>query len=139
MRAGRSLTGGAGETVTLDFTLWPKAPDAPASAWDSASADGKQLTLTHILDVGPSSEARRVWVRTFEKDGRRWAYLSSAANADRSRVDREKYPVAAFLQWTAPPATFVFEAARAAGSPPGTEATALDVTLDNPHKPRRIL
>jgi len=129
------------ESVTLDFSMWPKDPKAPASAW-APGQTGKQLVLTRILDVAPGSDARRAWVRTFEKEGHRWGYLSEKAQAERTAADREKYPVAAVLQWPgtadSTPVTLLFEAARAAGTPPGNETTALSITLDNPHKPRRF-
>lgn len=135
--SGRKIVySSAGESVTLDFTMWPKDAAAPASAWQTPGNEGKHLVLTHILDVAPGSDARRAWVRSLEKDGRRWAYLSPQADAARPSADRSKYPVAAYLQWTSPPATFLFEAARATGTAPGAEMTALDVTLDNPHTPR---
>jgi hypothetical protein len=136
---GKTLTYASGaESVTLDFTLWPKDLAAPASAWEAAGPEGKQLTLTHILDAAPGSDARRSWVRSFEKDDRHWAYLPATADAARPAAERSKYPVAALLQLAKPPATLLFEAARAAGTPPGTEMTALDITLENPHKPRRF-
>ncbi len=142
--AGKKVSyGDAGESVALEFTPWPKDPDAPASAWEANGSAAKHLVLTHILDVAPGSDARRVWVRTFEKkDGKRWAYLPEKAAAERPAEDRAKYPVAAFLQWPpsagAAPVTFLFKAARAAGTPPGSEATALDILLENPHRPRRF-
>lgn len=141
--AGKKITyGGAGESVTLEFAMWPRDPEAPASAFRAESAAEKHLVLTHILDVAPGSEPRRSWVRTFEKDGRHWAYLSEKALAERPAAERAKYPVAAFLQWprssSSAPVTFLFQAARAAGAPPGSETTALDVFLDNPHQPRRF-
>ncbi len=126
------------ESVTLEFALWPKDPAAPPSAWESPDPQGKHLVLTRILDAAPGSDARRSWVRSLETDGQHWAYLSPSADAARPAADRSKYPVAAVLQWTNPPATLLFEAARAAGTPPGTEMTALDITLENPHKPRRF-
>ena len=123
--------------MSLEFTLWPKDPAAPASAWESASPEGKHLVLTQIRDVAPGSDARRAWVRGFEKGGH-WAYLTPEADAARPAADRTKYPVAAFVQWTSPPATVLFEAARPPGTPPGTEKTELSITLDNPHQPRRV-
>jgi hypothetical protein len=132
-----SYTAG-GESVTIDFTLWPKDPAAPASAWETAASEGKHLVLTGIRDVAPGSDARRAWVRGLEKDGRHWAYLTPQADAARPSADRAKYPVAAVVQWTSPPATLLFEAARATGTPPGNEMTELSVSLDNPHKPRRF-
>ena len=63
---------------------------------------------------------------------------SPQADAARPAADRTKYPVAAVVQWTSPPATVLFEAARAPGSPPGNESTELSILLDNPHKPRRF-
>jgi len=141
--AGKRIVYKAGtETVTLDFSMWPKDPKAPASAWAPGQTAGKQLVLTQILDVSPGSDARRAWVRTFEKEGRRWGYMSAEGQAERAAADREKYPVAAVLQWPgtadSAPVTFLFEAARPAGAPPGNEATALSISLDNPHKPRRF-
>lgn len=137
--SGRQIVySSAGESVTLDFAMWPKDADAPASAWQRPGNEGKHLVLTHILDVAPGSDARRAWVRSFARDGRRWAYLSPQADAARPSADRAKYRIAAYLQWTSPPATFLFEAARAVGSAPGDEMTALDVTLDNPHSPRHF-
>jgi len=138
--AGKRITyGGAEESVTLDFTMWPKDSNAPASAWESADTSNKRLLLTHILDVAPGSDARRNWVRTFEKEGRHWAYLSEKAMAQRPAAERSRYPVVAFLQWPgssgSAPVTLLFQAARPAGSPPGKEATVLEVFLENPHKP----
>jgi len=139
--AGKRITyGGAEESVTLEFTMWPGDPNAPASAWQSADASDRRLLLTHILDVAPGSDARRAWVRTFEKEGRHWAYLPEKAMAQRPAAERARYPVVALLQLPASsgsaPVTFLFQAARPAGSPPGNETTALDVFLENPHKPR---
>jgi hypothetical protein len=130
--------GSGGESVTLEFTLWPKDPAAPPSAWETAAAEGKHMVLTRIRDVAPGSDARRAWVRSLEKDGRHWAYLSQPADAARPAADRSKYPVSAFVQWTLPPATLLFEAARPSGTPPGNERTELSIFLDNPHKPRRF-
>jgi hypothetical protein len=130
--------GSGGESVTLEFTLWPKDPAAPASAWETAATEGKHLVLTRIRDVAPGSDARRASVRGLEKDGRHWAYLSPPADAARPAADRSKYPVAAFMQWTSPPATLLFEAARTPGTPPGNEMTELSIFLDNPHKPLRF-
>lgn len=138
---GKRITyGAAGESVTLDFTMWPGDSNAPASSWESADTSNKRLLLTHILDVAPGSEARRDWVRTFEKEGGHWAYLSEKAMAQRPAAQRARYPVVAFLQWPGSsgsfPVTFLFQAARPAGTPPGKETTALEVFLENPHKPR---
>ena len=126
------------DSVTLEFGLWPRDPAAPASAWEAAGADGKHLVLTALRDVAPGSDQRRAWVRSLEKDGGHWAYLSPQAEAARPAAERTKYPVAAFVQWTSPRATVLFEAARAPGTPPGTEMTELSILLDNPHKPRRF-
>ena len=140
---GKRITYSDGDArVELALTLWPIDSAAPASAWDPDSKSPKRLTLTHICDLAPGSDERRAWVRSYEKEGHRWAYLSEKASAQRTAEDRAKYPVAAWLQWsrtgkTEPWATFLFQAARPAGSPPGVEGTALDVYLENPHRPRR--
>jgi hypothetical protein len=136
---GRTVTyTGGGESVKLQFAMWPKDPGAPASAWEAGSAAEKKLVLTRIEDVAPSSEPRRAWVNSLTREGNGWAYLSPKADASRPAGDRAKYPVAASLQWRNPPATLLFQAARAAGTPPGSEMTALEITLENPHKPRRF-
>lgn len=141
--AGKKIKfGGAGESVTLEFTMWPKDPNAPPSVWREPGASDKHLVLTHVLDVAPGSEPRRAWARAFEKEGRHWAYLSEKALAERPAEQRGKYPVAAYLQWAgsagSAPVTFLFQAARRPGTPPGTETTALDIFLENPHRPRRF-
>ena len=124
-----------GRSVTLEFSPWPSDPNAPASAWEAGSAAPRKLTLVRIVDTAPSSEARRAWVNSLAKDGGSWAYL--AADANRDAADRTKYPVAASLVWKSPPARLLFEAARPAGTPPGTEATKLDIRLVSPHQPPR--
>ena len=126
------------ENVTLEFAPWPADADAPAAAYEATSKAAKRLTLTRIVDLAPSSGARRAWVNGFARDGHGWAYLSETADANRSAADRSRYPVAAYLQWTKPPATFVFQAARPRGAPPGDEGTSLEIVLENPHKPRRF-
>jgi hypothetical protein len=126
-----------GESVVLEFAPWPKDPKAPASAWEKGSSAPKQLTLTRIQDAAPSSEARRAWVNKLAREGQGWAYLGPAENRARSVEDRTKYPVAAGLQWRTPPARLLFQAARPAGTPPGTEMTELVIEMTNPHQPRR--
>jgi hypothetical protein len=128
----------AGERVTLEFAMWPSDPAAPAAAWEPGSSAARKLTLTHVADTAPSSPERRSWVNSFTREGKSWAYLGAAADLKRPAEDRSKYPVAAFLAWSKPPASLLFEAARAAGTPPGTEDTLLDIRLENPHKPRRF-
>ena len=128
----------SGERVTLEFGLWPSDPAAPASAWEPGSSAARRLTLTRITDAAASSPERRAWVNTLAREGKSWAYLGAAADLRRSSDDRSKYPVAAFLVWSKPPASLLFEAARAVGTPPGTEDTLLDIRLENPHKPRRF-
>ena len=128
----------AGERVTLEFTMWPSDPAAPAAAWEAGSSAARRLTLTHVVDAAPSSPERRAWVNTLTREGKGWAYLGAAADMRRPADERSKYPVAAFLVWNKPPASLLFQAARAAGTPPGTEDTLLDIRLDNPHKPRRF-
>lgn len=140
---GRTLTyRNTAQSVTLDFSMWPKDPGAPASAWQAVGPSGKHLVLTHIQDVAPGSDARRAWVRTFEKDGKRWAYLPEKAAAARPAAEQKQYPVVAFLQWPresgSAPVTLLFQAARAPGTPPGAEATALEIFLENPYQPRRF-
>ena len=127
----------AGENVTLDFAPWPADASGPAASFEP-SAPGKRMTLVRILDLAPSSGARRAWVNGFARDGRVWSYLEGKAEAARPAADRSRYPVAAALSWAKPPASFLFQAARRAGSPPGEEATALEIVLENPHKPRRF-
>ena len=128
----------SGERVTLEFTMWPMDPAAPASAWEPGSSAARRLTLTHVADAAPSSPERRSWVNTLTREGKSWAYVGAAADLRRAAEDRAKYPVAAFLVWSKPPASLLFEAARAVGTPPGTEDTLLDIRLENPHKPRRF-
>jgi hypothetical protein len=127
-----------GEHVTLDFTMWPSDPAAPASSWEAGSSAARRLTLTHVTDAAPSSPERRAWVNTLTREGKSWAYLGAAADVRRPSDERSKYPVAAFLVWNKPPASLLFQAARAAGTPPGSEDTLLDIRLENPHKPRRF-
>jgi hypothetical protein len=118
---GRTATYKQGdESVTLDFAPWPK---------DGGS---KALTLTRIRDEAPSSSARRAWVNSLAREGRGWSYLTPEQDGARTAAVRGKYPVAAGLQWTAPPAHLLFQAARAAGSAPGTEATELVIELTKP-------
>ena len=128
----------AGEKVALDFAMWPSDPAAPASAWEPGSPAARRLTLTHISDAAPSSPERRAWVNTLTREGKSWAYMGAAADMRRPADDRSKYPVAAFLLWNKPPVSLLFQAARAAGTPPGSEDTLLDIRLENPHKPRRF-
>jgi hypothetical protein len=136
--SGRRITYAQnGEDVTLEFAPWPADPNAPAAAFETSAA-GKRLTLVRILDLAPSSGARRAWVNGFAREGRGWSYLEGSADARRPAADRSKYPVAAALSWAKPPAAFLFQAARPAGSPPAEEATALEILLENPHKPRRF-
>ena len=127
-----------GENVTLEFAPWPADADAPEAAYEASSKAAKRLTLTRVVDVAPSSGTRRAWVNGFARDGHGWAYLSGAADTSRSAADRSRYPVAAYLQWTKPAATFLFQAARPPGTSPGDEATSLEIVLENPHKPRRF-
>ena len=132
----------AGESVTLDLAAWPKSPTAPAAAWDAGTSAERHLVVAHILDVAPGSDARRAWVRTFERDGKHWAYLSEKASSARPDSARSQYPVVALLQLPPPsggwPATLLFQAARPAGTPPAGETTALEIFLDNPHHPRQF-
>jgi hypothetical protein len=135
---GKTISWSKGdESVKLEFSLWPSDPDAPASAWEAGSTARRALTLTRIVDTAPSSQARRAWVNTFAGDGAGWAYLSPQADAARAAADRTKYPVAASLVRRKPPASLLFEAARPAGTPPGSEPTRLDIQLRNPHQTPR--
>jgi len=120
------------ESVTLDFAPWPKDPNTAAAAWDAAP---RRLTLVRIRDEAPSSEARRAWVNSLAKEGRGWAYLGAKEDGARAAADRQKYPVAAGLQWKSPPTNLVFQAARPAGTAPGHEATELVIELHSP-RPR---
>jgi hypothetical protein len=137
--AGRKIFWTSGsQSVTLEFSPWPSDPNAPASAWASGSTAARTLTLTRIVDTAPSSEARRAWVNSLAREGKGWAYLAPEAEAARTAADRAKYPVAASLTWQKPPAALLFQAARPAGTPPGSEPTQLDILLENPHGPRRF-
>jgi hypothetical protein len=124
----------ADESVSLDFAPWPKDPNTAASAWDAAP---RRLTLVRIRDTAPSSEARRGWVNGLAKEGRGWAYLGAREDGARAAADREKYPVAAGLQWKSPPATLLFQAARPAGTAPGHEQTELLIELRAPRAPAK--
>lgn len=137
------------ESVTLEFSLWPDDRNAPPAAYSAGSPDSKHLVLTHLRSVAPGSEARRNLVRAYERDGQHWAYMTSQASNARPPEDRARYTVAAYLQlWRenpnrkaggrVPSVTFLFQAARPVGSPPGNEPTVLDIHLENPYKPRRF-
>ena len=137
--SGRRITYAKdGESVTLEFASWPADPNGPPAAFEPSSSSPKRLTLTRIVDLAPSSGTRRAWVNGLARDGHGWSYLSGAAETSRPASERAQYPVAAGLQWTKPPASFLFQAARAAGTPPGSEATSLEIVLENPHRPRRF-
>ena len=141
----------ADENVALDFSLWPESPNAPARAFSPGRVAGekKVLTLTHIQITGPNSEAHRAWRRTLSKEGHSWYALPASAERLRSDADRKRYPAGGFLQWfrpnpdskiggRVPSVTFLLQTARPVGAPPGTEMTVLDVSLENPYKPRVI-
>ncbi len=123
------------ESIQLGFSPWPTDPAAPASAWEPGSKAPKELTLVRIRDSAPSSEPRRAWVNSLAREGRGWAYLKPEEDAARPAPDRTKYPVAAGLEWGKPPAKLVFQAARAAGTPPSDEPTELVIELLRPHRP----
>jgi hypothetical protein len=135
------------DTVTIDLAPWP-APGAPASAYQTPARTGP-LTATHVRIAGPSSDAKRRWVRTLERDGRKWGYIPESASTARTAEEKKQYGVAAYMQWWGPnpdPAararvptvTFLFQARRPASSPPGTEPTVLDAHLENPWHPRHF-
>lgn len=122
------------ESIVLDFSPCPTDPGASASDRAPGSKAKKELTLVRIRDSAPSSEARRAWVNSLARDGRNWAYLKPEEDAARPASDRTKYPVAAGLEWQKPPAKLRFQAARAAGTPPGDEPTELVIELLRPHR-----
>ncbi|MEP6800606.1 MAG: hypothetical protein ABJC07_01620 [Acidobacteriota bacterium] len=135
------------DAVTIDLKPWPAA-DAPAAAYEKPAAASEPLVVTHVRVAGPSSDVKRAWVRSFERgDGRIWVLMPERGAGYRSPDPR--YGMAACLQWwraspspgsrdSVPRATFVFQARRAAKTPPGTEPTLFDAYLENPWHPHRF-
>ncbi len=134
------------DTVALELAPWPAA-GSPATAWNKPIHG--PVTVTRVEITGPNSDAKRKYVRTLERDGRIWALVPATAQTIRTEAERKKYGMSAFLQWWAPSpdpnvrsrvpsVTFLFQAQRAANTPPGTEPTVLDALLENPYHPRRF-
>jgi hypothetical protein len=134
------------DVYTVDTAPWP-ALGAPETQYQKPSASDP-LTVTHVHVAGPSSDQKRRWMKSFERDGRAWVRLADAS-PNRTAEEKKRYGVSAYMQWwdkspdpkahaRVPSVTWLFQSERPPNTPFGTEPTILDVYLENPWHPRRF-
>lgn len=134
------------DTYTVDLAPWPK-PGSPEPAYLTPSPSDP-ITVTHVRVAGPSSDQKRRWMKTYERDGRAWVRTPDTS-PHRTADERKRYGVSAYMQWwdrspdanakaRVPSVTFLFQSERPPNTPFGSEPTILDVTLENPWHPRRF-
>jgi hypothetical protein len=134
------------DVYTVETAPWPNL-GAPETAYLNPSPSDP-TTVTHVHVAGPSSDAKRRWMKALERDGRAWAKTPDSFPL-RSAEEKKRYGVSAAMQWwdrnpdpkvstRVPSTTFLFQAERPPNTPYGTEPTILDTYLENPWHPRRL-
>lgn len=134
------------DAYAVDLAPWP-ALGAPDAAY-AKPRPNDPVTVTHVHIAGPSSDQKRRWMKTFERDGRAWRRTPDSS-PNRSEAEKKRYGVSAFMQWwdrnpdpkehaRVPSVTWLFQSERKANTMFGTEPTILDVYLENPWHPRRF-